>query len=320
MASKIPETEWSAIVARRESGEPIAAIAKSYDCSPALIYGVLKKAQAAAQSVPAGAPAAEAASAPAEREPTPEPQTAAAPAPQPAEPPAEPVRAAAVSEKPPVPSAAAKAPLGIGRPNGASSGARPSAAASAEDADEGARKVAQPAPHPSATKPIALTANLDQALRRDVDSEIDQFRAAFDAALGSANEETLETLRRASADLMRAGARTSIVVERLIGGAAKTARRATPTVSEPAVQPARARVSEAAPSVNPGDAVAGTVKWFNPEKRFGFVKLDGTAGDVFVHAQALERSGLGTLQEGQRVRLTTRPGPKGPQADRVELT
>jgi len=109
-------------------------------------------------------------------------------------------------------------------------------------------------------------------------------------------------------------------VERLIGGAAKNARRAAPAVSEPAIQAGKPRASEAAAPANPGDPVAGTVKWFNPEKRFGFVKLDGTAGDVFVHAQALERSGLGTLQEGQRVRLTTRPGPKGPQADHVELT
>src|SRR4051794_40769775 len=48
-------------------------------------------------------------------------------------------------------------------------------------------------------------------------------------------------------------------------------------------------------------------------------KLDATGTDVFVHAQALERSGIVGLQDGQRVRLTTRHGVKGPQADYIKL-
>lgn len=45
----------------------------------------------------------------------------------------------------------------------------------------------------------------------------------------------------------------------------------------------------------------GTVKWFNPTKGFGFIKPDGGGEDVFVHISAVERAGLGTLTEGQRV-------------------
>ena len=45
----------------------------------------------------------------------------------------------------------------------------------------------------------------------------------------------------------------------------------------------------------------GTVKWFNPQKGFGFIAPDGGANDVFVHISAVERAGLGDLREGQKV-------------------
>lgn len=45
----------------------------------------------------------------------------------------------------------------------------------------------------------------------------------------------------------------------------------------------------------------GTVKWFNPAKGFGFIQPEGGSRDVFVHISAVERAGLGTLNEGQRV-------------------
>jgi CspA family cold shock protein len=45
----------------------------------------------------------------------------------------------------------------------------------------------------------------------------------------------------------------------------------------------------------------GTVKWFNPTKGFGFIQPDAGGTDVFVHASAVERAGLGTLNEGQKV-------------------
>ena len=45
----------------------------------------------------------------------------------------------------------------------------------------------------------------------------------------------------------------------------------------------------------------GTVKWFNPAKGFGFIQPDQGSSDVFVHISALERAGIQTLNEGQRV-------------------
>ncbi len=45
----------------------------------------------------------------------------------------------------------------------------------------------------------------------------------------------------------------------------------------------------------------GTVKWFNPTKGYGFVQPDGGGKDVFIHISAVERAGLSTLNEGQKI-------------------
>jgi CspA family cold shock protein len=45
----------------------------------------------------------------------------------------------------------------------------------------------------------------------------------------------------------------------------------------------------------------GTVKWFNPTKRFGFIQPDNGSQDTFVHMTAVEEAGLATLEEGQKV-------------------
>ena len=55
----------------------------------------------------------------------------------------------------------------------------------------------------------------------------------------------------------------------------------------------------------------GTVKWFNPAKGFGFIEPDGGGEDAFVHISAVERAGLSTLQEGQKVNFELQPGQNG---------
>jgi CspA family cold shock protein len=62
----------------------------------------------------------------------------------------------------------------------------------------------------------------------------------------------------------------------------------------------------------------GTVKWFNAERGYGFIALDG-GKDVFVHVSALERSGLTSLAEGQPVIVDVVEGRKGLEATRVRL-
>ncbi|MBA9002950.1 MULTISPECIES: cold-shock protein [Thermomonospora] len=61
----------------------------------------------------------------------------------------------------------------------------------------------------------------------------------------------------------------------------------------------------------------GTVKWFNPDKGFGFIAPDDGSADIFVHHSAIEMRGFRTLTEDQRVEYTAVQGPKGLQADQV---
>jgi cold shock protein len=58
----------------------------------------------------------------------------------------------------------------------------------------------------------------------------------------------------------------------------------------------------------------GVVKWYNPEKGFGFITPESGGKDVFVHASVLERSGMHSLNEGQRVHMQVVQGQKGPEA------
>ena len=60
----------------------------------------------------------------------------------------------------------------------------------------------------------------------------------------------------------------------------------------------------------------GTVKWFNAEKVFGFISVEGE-DDVFVHFSAINADGYKTLEEGQKVEFDVVDGAKGPQAANV---
>lgn len=55
----------------------------------------------------------------------------------------------------------------------------------------------------------------------------------------------------------------------------------------------------------------GTVKWFNSTKGYGFIMPEDGSKDVFVHISAVERSGLGTLNEGQRISYDLESGREG---------
>lgn len=55
----------------------------------------------------------------------------------------------------------------------------------------------------------------------------------------------------------------------------------------------------------------GTVKWFNATKGYGFIAPDGGGKDVFVHVSAVQRAGLRTLNEGQKVSFDLATGRDG---------
>ncbi len=73
------------------------------------------------------------------------------------------------------------------------------------------------------------------------------------------------------------------------------------------------------PQVDRGPRQNGTVKFFNAEKGYGFVTPDEGGADVFVHVSAVERSGLGTLDKGQKVSFETEPDKRGKGPKAVNL-
>ena len=64
---------------------------------------------------------------------------------------------------------------------------------------------------------------------------------------------------------------------------------------------------------------AGTVKWYNAMKGFGFIASDRGGKDIFVHASALNRAGIADLAEGQRVAVDVIDGRRGPEAASLRL-
>jgi CspA family cold shock protein len=122
-------------------------------------------------------------------------------------------------------------------------------------------------------------------------------------------------LRRAGYDDVREGA--SITCE--VGAGAKGPLVTTvlnidlSTAVEPGFGGADRRANR------PSSTLEGAVKWFEPEKGYGFISPDGGGKDVFIHITALRRSGLEALDPGQRVRVEVIDGRKGLEADSITL-
>ncbi|GAJ29017.1 cold shock domain-containing protein [Acidomonas methanolica] len=79
------------------------------------------------------------------------------------------------------------------------------------------------------------------------------------------------------------------------------------------------RPSRPAPDLSRAQDMRGTVKWYNATKGFGFITPESGGKDIFIHASALERSGLSALNEGQSVDVKVVQGQKGPEAAGISL-
>ena len=66
-----------------------------------------------------------------------------------------------------------------------------------------------------------------------------------------------------------------------------------------------------------GPTAEATVKWFNPEKGFGFAELADGSGDAFIHVAAVQAAGLDTIQPGAKLKVMVGQGAKGPQITRL---
>ena len=79
----------------------------------------------------------------------------------------------------------------------------------------------------------------------------------------------------------------------------------------------RPRFSQTRFEAPSGPPVSGVVKWFNPEKGFGFVELSDGSGDAFLHGSVLAQSGINAVEQGETLVVRVGPGHKGPHVTEV---
>jgi cold shock protein len=87
--------------------------------------------------------------------------------------------------------------------------------------------------------------------------------------------------------------------------------------SQPRTFGTRPRFSQPRFEAPSGPPVSGVVKWFSPEKGFGFVELSDGSGDAFLHGSVLTQSGISAVQPGEILEVRVGPGHKGPHVTEV---
>ena len=87
--------------------------------------------------------------------------------------------------------------------------------------------------------------------------------------------------------------------------------------SRGAIPTSRPRLAEPELEESSGLVVRGQVKWFNPNKGYGFVQLSDGSGDAFLHVTALAGIGVSTLQPGETLELRVALGQRGPQVTQI---
>jgi len=158
---------------------------------------------------------------------------------------------------------------------------------------------------------------------RQVDAKVKWFNASKGFGFVTLSDGTQDAflpmaiLRRAGYEDVREGA--SITCEVAAGAKGPLVTNVLNIDNSTAVAPQSGGFDRRPQQRGPSTTLDGAVKWFEPEKGYGFISPDGGGKDVFIHITALRRSGVNALGPGQRVRVDVVDGKKGLEADRITL-
>ena len=343
---KIDRSEWPTLLARRQAGATQAQIAQDYGVSQGTVSQILKRAKAEAEGQPVADLETETAS---EAEDTGGTATAvggpvsSAPSEQPAH---EDGTASRASVSAPANDAVTpRRTLTTRSRSGAETGAtaRPAAAtqetddsagpastgsASTGPANTGPASTGEESAQPAASDSPARRASGDTGYRSG-NALADRLREATDRCAQLVDQKaTSDTLSSAVHEVRRALAAIEIDAAKQNSPAAQRPRQAPPSrpsqsANATAQQPPRAPAPEPfepprrEPGIDSGKA-AGRVKFFKPEKGFGFIIPDDGGDDIFVGKDTVQAAGIDRLSEGDRVRYTPGPGAKGLEAKTIE--
>jgi len=127
----------------------------------------------------------------------------------------------------------------------------------------------------------------------------------------------VQRLRNALAEVAELAEDLAARTATLQGMLAEIEQRAEPATSPEPEDAVPARGAEG--SAPAAGRATGTVRWFNPEKGFGFIEPDAGGPDLFAHYTQIDVPGFRELVDGQRVEFDVADGEKGPQADDIRV-
>ncbi len=164
----------------------------------------------------------------------------------------------------------------------------------------------------------------DPSSGRRIDAKVKWFNATKGFGFVTPSDGTQDAflpmaiLRRAGYEDIREGA--SLLCEIGEGAKGPLVVNVLNVDSSTAIQaPERRGGGDAGERPKTTSTLDGSVKWFEPDKGYGFISPDGGGKDIFIHVTALRRSGLNALDPGMRVRVDVIDGRKGLEADRVTV-
>ena len=350
---KIDRSEWPTLLARRQAGATQAQIAQDYGVSQGTVSQILKRAKAEAEGQPVAdldaEPVADAdghgeSSAPAQAAaPTASSSAAASSPPASAAPASTDGARATGSTQVSAPANDAATPrrtLTTRSRSSADSTSESGGSAAAGPAATGSQAAPTPTPGtdadrapsstdgPQASTPARQNAEVDTG-HRSGNALADRLREATERCAQLVDQKaTSDTLSSAVHEVRRALAAIEIDAAKQNSPAAQRPRQApasrpSQSASATAQQPPRAPAPEPfePPRREPGvdsSKAAGRVKFFKPEKGFGFIIPDDGGDDIFVGKDTVQAAGIDRLSEGDRVRYTPGPGAKGLEAKTIE--